>query len=299
MAAGGGFMKYMAKAFLFHWNLLALGTGAALGLISGRPDVVLPLVAAGELVFLVGLATRPHFQDAVDAHESKDTGEDEKSSVSLDKVRGILATLDPADRGRYEKLKGLCLEMTRISGQVNGGQAADPAGIGEMHLAGLNRLLWLYLKLMASRGALERYFRTTSLEDIQKVYVEARERLEALGPAEEDDRDEVRRRRSLEETVETSRQRMENFEAVRDNYEFLGLETERLYAKIAHLAEMGINRQDADFLTHEIDVVSGSLAKTEKTLGELDYLTEFSDRDAEPPNLLDEMKKRRKIAQSH
>ena len=39
--------RYLRTAFTYHWNLLYVGAGVAVAVISGRPDVVLPLVAAG------------------------------------------------------------------------------------------------------------------------------------------------------------------------------------------------------------------------------------------------------------
>ena len=45
-------MKYLKTAFLNHWNLLAFFAGTAFALLS-VPDVVLPLVAAGEIAYVV------------------------------------------------------------------------------------------------------------------------------------------------------------------------------------------------------------------------------------------------------
>ena len=42
-----GLGKYIKKAFLFHWNLLAFAGGMGFALISGHPDVFAPLVLAG------------------------------------------------------------------------------------------------------------------------------------------------------------------------------------------------------------------------------------------------------------
>ena len=43
------FSKYLKAAFLNHWNLLAFLGSAAFALISGRPDVLLPMVLADSL----------------------------------------------------------------------------------------------------------------------------------------------------------------------------------------------------------------------------------------------------------
>jgi hypothetical protein len=67
MVSNDGFLKYIKKAFVQHWNLLALGVGTAAGLISGEPGVALPLVMAAEIIYLAGLSSNRKFQAAVDA----------------------------------------------------------------------------------------------------------------------------------------------------------------------------------------------------------------------------------------
>jgi len=79
---------------------------------------------------------------------------------------------------------------------------------------------------------------------------------------------------------------LENYRISTENYDFIGLELERLYSKIASLAEMGINQQDPNMITNEISVVSSSIEKAERTMDELDFITGFSSQDEEPPDLL-------------
>src|SRR5262245_64022473 len=62
-----GLFRYLKEAFLFRWNLLLLGGASVAAIISGHPDVALPLVAAAEITYLAGLATLPRFQAAIDA----------------------------------------------------------------------------------------------------------------------------------------------------------------------------------------------------------------------------------------
>src|SRR5215510_9057577 len=62
-----GLLRYLKEAFLFRWNLLILGGASCAALLSGHVDVVLPLVAAAEVIYLGGLSTLPRFQAAIDA----------------------------------------------------------------------------------------------------------------------------------------------------------------------------------------------------------------------------------------
>ena len=54
-----GLGKYIKKAFLFHWNLLALLGGMGFAVLSGHPDVAVPLVLAAEAAYLGFVGTHP------------------------------------------------------------------------------------------------------------------------------------------------------------------------------------------------------------------------------------------------
>ncbi|MEK6237039.1 MAG: hypothetical protein N2C14_20210, partial [Planctomycetales bacterium] len=72
-------LKYLTAAFTLPWNLLALVGGTALAVMSGRPDVVLPLVAAAEIGYLAMLGTHPKFCDYVDAKANGLRGRDSQA----------------------------------------------------------------------------------------------------------------------------------------------------------------------------------------------------------------------------
>ena len=39
-----GLFRYLQEAFMFRWNLLLLGGAGAAAIITGHPDIALPLV---------------------------------------------------------------------------------------------------------------------------------------------------------------------------------------------------------------------------------------------------------------
>ena len=278
-------LKYIKKAFLYHWNLLGVATGAAVAFVSGYPDVILPVLAALELIYLAGLSSNPRFQDAVIAAERKN--EKTMRSSSSTKLNQILTALDNEDRSRYERLKDLCLELRHIADRIKGTIKTELEVISDVQVNSINRLLWMYLKLLYSKNALESYFKAINVNEIEERIKRAKERLEAMGPEDNDSEvSEAKRRESLMDTLETSRKRLENYRISTDNYDFIGLELERLYSKITSLAEMGINQQDPNLITNEISVVSSSIEKAERTMDELDFITGFSLQDEEPPDLL-------------
>ena len=277
-------LKYIKKAFLYHWNLLGVATGAAVAFVSGYPDVILPVLAALELIYLAGLSSNSRFQDAVIAAERKN--EKAMRSSSSTKLNRILTALDNEDRSRYERLKDLCLELRHIADRIKGTIKTELEVISDVQVNSINRLLWMYLKLLYSKNALESYFKAINVDEIEARIKRAKERLEAMGMEDNDSEADAKRRESLMDTLETSRKRLENYRISTDNYDFIGLELERLYSKITSLAEMGINQQDPNLITNEISVVSSSIEKAERTMDELDFITGFSFQDEEPPELL-------------
>ncbi len=279
-------LKYIQKAFLYHWNLLGVATGVAFAFVSGYPDVVLPLLAALELIYLAGLSSNSRFQDAVIAAERKNEETKRFSSASSARLNEIFTALDNEDRGRYERLKDLCLELRHIADRIKGTIKTELEVISDVQIQSINRLLWMYLKLLYSKNALESYFKAININEIQARIKSAKVRLEAMGPKENDSETEAKRRESLVDTLKTSQKRLKNYRISTENYDFIGLELERLYSKIASLAEMGINQQDPNLITNEISVVSSSIEKAERTMDELDFITGFSSQDEEPPDLL-------------
>ena len=64
---GAGLPDYLKEAFLFRWNLLFFLGGAAGAALTPLAPVLLPLVGAGELLYLTGLISVPRFRAAIDA----------------------------------------------------------------------------------------------------------------------------------------------------------------------------------------------------------------------------------------
>ncbi|MBW2700765.1 MAG: hypothetical protein JRF33_08070 [Deltaproteobacteria bacterium] len=286
--AGGRFTKYIKRAFIQHWNLLALAAGTAIGFVSGHPDVVLPLVAAVEVVYLAGLATHPKFQKAIDAEAHK-ANKGQEATRTAEKSRVMLEALKPEDRQRFEKLRGLCFHLKRISQGIKGSPEQNTGIIEDMQSSGINRLLWLYLKLLYSKGALENFFDTIDENEIQRHVEKAEKRLKELGdPVENESMTKTKQRKSLADTLATSKKRLDNYSRATEKHEFIELELDRLYTKIASLGEMGINRQDASTITSEVDTVSASVQQTEKAMSELEFLSGLETTDDAPPQLLDD-----------
>ena len=143
-------------------------TGVALSVISGQPDVGLPLVLAGEMAYLTMLSTHDKFQRHVDAQEAKDKRV--KYSQSTQRAaRRMLKALPRSRYNRFKKLQSRCLELRQIASDMRQpGGVLESAELDSLQLQGLDRLLWVYLKLLFTEYSLDRFLERTNADTIRQ-----------------------------------------------------------------------------------------------------------------------------------
>ena len=148
-------------------------------------------------------------------------------------------------------------------------------------VAGLDRLLWIHLRLLFTQFALYRFLNQTSAEQIQadikrlegQLAQTSSGRRERPGPA----RTQGTRRQSA-----NCRDRLANLQRARDNFDLVKLEIDRLENKIQSLSEMAVNRQEPDYISGQVDQVATSMLETEKTMNELRFVTGLETVDDTP-----------------
>ncbi len=216
--------------------------------------------------------------------QSKKSGD---SEISRKKAQEMLASLSNGDRQNFGQLRDICSQLQSIATGVRGDAASSYISkISETHVAGINRLLWIYLKLLYSKKEIDNFFQTIDVGSIEGYIRQTEERLAMLGNESEDDLARSKRRRSLTDVLKTSMQRLKNYQMVKENHEFISIELERLYLKITSALEMGIHQQSTDDITGEIDAVSTSVVYAEQTIQELEAVIGFSLDESETPMLL-------------
>lgn len=284
MAGRQSFGTYLSAAFTNRWNLLFVIAGGIAGAISGHADVALPLLAAAEMAFLGMVATNPRFHRAVDAQRGalEATAGQQAMRRRFDELyRG----LDARYRTKFDELRARCGVLADLAGR---GQDAASLGVGEVaqaQLSGINKLLWVYLKLLHTKMTLERFFDSIDPAELDRLEADARRRLEAL-VADPGDALAEKKRRSLEDTLATVAARRENIKKARANQEFVVLELERIAAKLSGISELAVNRQDPGLLTHDVDDVARSVQATEDAIGELQSFTGLTVDDVAAPEIL-------------
>jgi hypothetical protein len=172
--------------------------------------------------------------------------------------------------------------MRAIAAGVRGAAGSEGASAEEIRTPGLDRLLWLFLRLLLSKTALDRFLGTMHNEDIAARLEQLRKDLAAAQTAGDE-----RIVKSLQDSIAMGELRLDNYERAKKNAQFVSIELDRIEGKIQALAETAVNRQDPDFLSSQVDSAAESMRQTEKAVSELQHLTGLADELQEPPPILE------------
>ncbi|TWT81991.1 hypothetical protein CA13_34460 [Planctomycetes bacterium CA13] len=278
-------LNYIKTAFLNQWNLLLFAGGMGFAFISGQPDVAVPVVIAAETAYLGLLGTHPKFQKYVDAQSAKEWRKDssEKNQQVLDR---ITSTLPKPLLDRYNGLRRRCQLLGQIASDLK-----EPLVFGSheqlesMQLRGLDRLLWVFLRLLFAQHQLEQFQEAVSEEQIQADLQRIDSQLNRLGNTDTSS-DVAKIRRTLLDNQATLNERLKNYAQAKSNYLFVKLELDRVENKIKSISELSVNRQDPEYISGQIDAVANSMKETERTMNDLQFVTGIGKLDDDAPELI-------------
>jgi hypothetical protein len=276
---------YLKAAFINRWNLLAFLSATGFSVLSGRADIALPIVLAAETAYIALLAAHPKFQKSVDARSAK-LARDSSSQDNSQALQQILASLPAKMLERYERLRTRCLSLRRIAVDLKksrGDSSVQP--MDDFHVEGLDKLLWIYIRLLFTQFSLQRFLEQTGTVPLQREMEAIENRLKNL-PSAEASEVVAKMRRTLDDNLQTCRDRLANYRKAESNHELVGLELDRLENKISSLAELAINRQEPDFIADQVDAVAGSMLEMEKTMSDLQFATGLAPLVEATPDLL-------------
>lgn len=276
------YLQYLKAAFLNRWNLLFVGAAAALGLISGRPDVIWPLAGAIELGYLGLLASHPRFQQAVDAQQTLEAREANRKS-SMASVERIMRSLPQHALERFTALRNRCLELRQLAMEMRGPLSSSlDQSLEQSQTESLDRLLWVFLRLLFTEHALNRFLHKTDDREIRQSITRIEKQLKQL---QGDDPRSQRLKRTLDDNLAAARERLANVEKARENLQLIELQIEQVENRIRALSESAVNRHEPEFISSQVEFVADSMKQTEETLNELRFATGI-DFEAEAPPLL-------------
>jgi len=273
-----GIAHYIWRAFTSRWNLLIVFGGGVAAMLTPWPDVLIPLLGAGEMLYLGGLVSMPRFREAIDAQDAaRARGALRANAPSMAQ---LIAGLRAEAQKRFNDLRMRCLEMRSIA------RAAQPVGghDADVWTPALDRLLYGFLRLLSQQNTLLRFLRVTTSEELTKRLEDLKKKLDAAQKTGDD-----RIIRSIQESVDIAQQRLENYGKALKNADFAALELDRVEAKIQALIESAAaNRQDPDLLSSQVDAAAASMNHTEATLNQLQQITGVNDDLDQVPAILDE-----------
>jgi len=283
---GPGLRGYVKHAFLYPWNILFFLGGAALAAMSPHPDAFIPIIGGLELAYLTGLSSIPRFRTAIDAKMAAKARAGRASSVasnsSQQSLERILESLPAPALRRFLLLRQRCFEMRSIASGVRGQADTSPDSAESIRTPALDRLLYLFLRLLVSQNGLDRFLRSTSEKDLESKLADVRTRLEAAKASSDE-----RVTNSLQDSVADAELRLENYRKAAKDAEFVAIELDRIETKIQALIEVGVSRQDPDYLSHQVTAAAESMQHTEAAVNELQHLTGLADQIEEPPAILE------------
>jgi hypothetical protein len=283
---GAGMREYVKQAFLYPWNLLLFVGGAALAAMSPQPDAFIPIVMGLEIAYLTGLTAIPRFRTAIDAKMAArargGSSEETASTGSQQSLERILESLPAPALRRFLLLRQRCFEMRSITSGIRGQADHAPDSAESIRTPALDRLLYLFLRLLVSQNGLDRFLRSTSEKDLDAKLADVRTRLEAAKAANDE-----RVTRSLQDSLADAELRLDNYRKAMKDAEFVAIELDRIETKIQALIEMGVSRQDPDYLSHQVTAAAESMQHTEAAVNQLQHLTGLADQIEEPPPILE------------
>lgn len=277
--------EYFKTAFLNQWNLLILAGATGFALLSGHADVVLPLVAAAEIAYVGMLGSHPKFQSYVEAQLAKEKRQ-VNSQSSGQALRQILQALPSSTLARFERLRSRCLELRQIAGDLKKTQGDGlNVPLDSLQMEGLDKLLWMFIRLLFTQYQLSKFLERTNVERIQVDIKQLEQRLSQIDPQDQSPHAQ-KMRRTLDDNLKTCQDRLSNYQKAQANHELVGLEIDRLENKIASLAELAVNRQEPDFIAGQVDQVAGSMLEMEKTMNDLQFATGLGPMEEDVPELM-------------
>jgi hypothetical protein len=274
-----GPLQGLGLAFLWHWHLLALGSVAAFALLGRLPSQWLPFIVACEASYLLLFGLLPGLRGTF-ARGGRATG----SSSLEDDFQRLLSFLSPEDDTRFRILHQRCSELLQLRRAMDSGAASRPGE--DFRAESLERLLWLFLKLLHQRSGLRRFLDSTRREDIEIELARARDQLEEARLKDADSPVPGRLAAAIAERVHTITERLQNHQSASERLEIVNAEVEKTSQQITHLCETGLTMPDSSTLSARIDAISASVLVSEKTFATAGLDSIFGVDDDQAPPLL-------------
>ena len=202
-----------------------------------------------ELAYLWTLGTNERFRKFVSASQQVLTRKQWQT-----KIDSLVQQLSSEDQQRFRSLearcRGLLEQQLQNQAPLEGLQAQNE---------GLGRLLWLYLRLLSTRQAINRMIRGSTAAPEGNASLE--ERLAQLKSRLDQPLSEELRR-SLTGQIEILQQRLEKRREAKDKLAFLDAELTRIQEQVELVREQAVLTADSETISQKIDQITTTLGST-------------------------------------
>lgn len=169
-----------------------------------------------------------------------------------DRMQRAYERLQPASQSRYRALVMQCREILGIGGGVDEGKVAD------FRAGNLSQLLWLFLRLLASRESIQDTLARVDRRQLEAGVESLKSRLAAARDPE------GALARSLRATLEIQEKRLANLDTATGNLAVIDAELERIEQQVRLVREESAISGSPEALSARLDAVSSTLSETSR-----------------------------------
>lgn len=257
MARDAGIFDYIREAFKVPYNVILLSGGVLAGVVTMQPLVVWPLVAAAELVYLLGLAHYPRFQHLVRARRDY-----HKAVSSEEAAEELVKGLSASRRQRFDAVRERCRELQRSLAATRAGEKGLDDLFEDQQVDSVNKLLWVFLRTLSYEQMLDALCTGVPKKEIEAALQRA-ERDQAASTSET-------LKAALAENVDVLKKRLENLQRAEENREGLRARLGRIENSILLIQEQALTRRDPAFVEAEVKAATVGLTSVEEVLRGMD-----------------------------
>ncbi len=196
---------------------------------------------------VVTRSASPRFQKLLEAERIA-----ARAEGAEDRMQKAYERLEPASQSRYGALVKQCREILGLGAGIEEGKVSD------FRTGNLSQLLWLFLRLLSSREAIEDTLARVDRRQLESGIENAKARVAAAADQEGP------LARSLKATLEIQQKRLSNLDTATSNLAVIDAELERIEQQVRLLREEGAVSGSPEALSSRLDAVSSTLGETSR-----------------------------------
>jgi hypothetical protein len=224
---------------------------------------------AGIVAFVGGRSASERFQKLVEGERLL-----ARSVSAEDRMKLAYDRLQPASQGRYRALVVVCREVLGL------GTATGEGGLVDFRAGNLNQMLWLFLRLLASRESITDTIARVDRRQLESGFESLKARVASAGDPE------GALARSLRATLEIQEKRLANLDGATNSLAVIDAELERIEQQVRLVREESAVSRSPEALSARLDAVSSTLSETSRWMDQhADLMTDMTSVDIDASSL--------------